>query len=64
MEKWMMGDMHPSYRILMGPGPSNVHNRVYQAMSNPVIGYLDPQILACMDEISEMLRGFSRQKTR
>jgi len=57
MEKWMGGDVHPSYRILMGPGPSNVHYRVYQAMSNPVIGYLDPQILACMDEISEMLRG-------
>jgi alanine-glyoxylate transaminase/serine-glyoxylate transaminase/serine-pyruvate transaminase len=64
MEKWMGGDMHPSYRILMGPGPSNVHYRVYQAMSNPVIGYLDPQILACMDEISEMLRGVFQTKNR
>jgi len=62
MEKWMGGDMHPSYRILMGPGPSNVHYRVYQAMSNPVIGYLDPQILACMDEISGMLRGVFETK--
>jgi len=64
MEKWMGGDNHPSYRILMGPGPSNVHYRVYQAMSNPVIGYLDPQILACMDEISEMLRGVFQTKNR
>jgi alanine-glyoxylate transaminase/serine-glyoxylate transaminase/serine-pyruvate transaminase len=64
MEKWMGGDMHPSYRILMGPGPSNVHYRVYQAMSNPVIGYLDPQILACMDEISEMLRGIFQTKNQ
>ncbi len=64
MEKWTGGDMHPSYRILMGPGPSNVHYRVYQAMSNPVIGYLDPQILACMDEISEMLRGVFQTKNR
>jgi len=64
MEKWMGGDMHPSYRILMGPGPSNVHYRVYQAMSNPVIGYLDPQILACMDEISEMLRGVFQTKNQ
>jgi alanine-glyoxylate transaminase/serine-glyoxylate transaminase/serine-pyruvate transaminase len=64
MEKWMGGDMHPSYRILMGPGPSNVHYRVYQAMSNPIIGYLDPQILACMDEISEMLRGIFQTKNR
>lgn len=64
MERWMGGDMHPSYRILMGPGPSNVHYRVYQAMSNPVIGYLDPQILACMDEISEMLRGIFQTKNQ
>jgi alanine-glyoxylate transaminase / serine-glyoxylate transaminase / serine-pyruvate transaminase len=64
MEKWIEGDLHPSYRILMGPGPSNVHYRVYQAMSNPVIGYLDPQILACMDEISEMLRGVFQTKNR
>jgi alanine-glyoxylate transaminase/serine-glyoxylate transaminase/serine-pyruvate transaminase len=64
MEKWMGGDMHPSYRILMGPGPSNVHYRVYQAMSNPVIGYLDPQILACMDEIREMLRGVFQTKNQ
>jgi alanine-glyoxylate transaminase/serine-glyoxylate transaminase/serine-pyruvate transaminase len=64
MEKWMGGDMHPSNRILMGPGPSNVHYRVYQAMSNPVIGYLDPQILACMDEISEMLRGVFQTKNQ
>ena len=64
MEKSMGGDMHPSYRILMGPGPSNVHYRVYQAMSNPVIGYLDPQILACMDEISEMLRGVFQTKNQ
>jgi alanine-glyoxylate transaminase/serine-glyoxylate transaminase/serine-pyruvate transaminase len=64
MEKWMEGDMHPSHRILMGPGPSNVHYRVYQAMSNPVIGYLDPQILACMDEISEMLRGVFETKNQ
>ena len=62
MEKWIGGDMHPSYRILMGPGPSNVHYRVYQAMSNPIIGYLDPQILAFMDEISEMLRGIFQTK--
>jgi len=62
MEKWMGGDMHPSYRILMGPGPSNVHYRVYQAISTPVIGYLDPQLLAIMDEISEMLRGLFQTK--
>jgi hypothetical protein len=25
MEKWTEGGVHPSYRILMGPGPKSVH---------------------------------------
>lgn len=56
MGRRTIGDLNPVPRILMGPGPSNVHYRVYQAMSTPVIGYLDPQLLASMDEISQMLR--------
>ena len=46
----------PPQRLLMGPGPSNVHPRVYQAMSKPIIGHLDPQFLGLMNEIQEMLR--------
>jgi len=64
MEKWVMRNLNPTPRTLMGPGPSNVHYRVYQAMFAPVIGYLDPQLLACMDEISEMLRGLFQTKNR
>lgn len=64
MEGWMVGDLRPAPRILMGPGPSNVHYRVYQAMSTPVIGYLDPELLRCMDEISEMLRGLFQTRNR
>jgi alanine-glyoxylate transaminase/serine-glyoxylate transaminase/serine-pyruvate transaminase len=48
----------------MGPGPSNVNYRVYRAMMTPVIGYLDPQLLKCMDEISEMLRALFQTKNR
>ena len=29
--------------LLMGPGPSSVHPRVYQALAKPTIGHLDPQ---------------------
>ena len=64
MERLMVGDLKPAPRILMGPGPSNVHYRVYQAMLTPVIGYLDPELLRCMDEISEMLRGLFQTKNR
>jgi len=43
-------------RLLMGPGPSEVDPRVYRAMTQPVVGYLDPNLLRIMDEIHAMLR--------
>lgn len=64
MKSLATGALNPVPRILMGPGPSNVHYRVYQAMSTPVIGYLDPQLFACMDDISEMLRWLFQTKNR
>lgn len=50
----------PSERILMGPGPSNVNPRVLRAMAAPVIGHLDPQFLAIMDDIQKLLRKLFR----
>jgi alanine-glyoxylate transaminase/serine-glyoxylate transaminase/serine-pyruvate transaminase len=46
----------PPVRRLMGPGPSEVHPRVYRALSAPIIGHLDPEFLALMDRVQEMLR--------
>ncbi len=43
-------------RTLMGPGPSNVHPRVFQAMTSPILGYLDPDFLVIMDETMALLR--------
>lgn len=43
-----------SRRILMGPGPSDVHPRVLQAMATPLVGHLDPEFVTIMDEIKEM----------
>ena len=43
-------------RILLGPGPSSASPRVLQAMMAPMIGYLDPDFMLIMDEISELLR--------
>lgn len=61
----LKGDhLDPTPRILMGPGPSNVNYRVYRAMMTPIIGYLDPQLLKCMDDISEMLRELFKTKNR
>ncbi len=46
----------PPYRILMGPGPSNVHPRVLAAMALPTIGHLDPAFIDLMDDIKSLLR--------
>lgn len=43
-------------RILLGPGPSNTSPRVLQSMMAPMIGYLDPDFMLIMDEVSELLR--------
>ena len=47
-------DMPP--RLLLGPGPSNSHPRVLQAMAMNVVGHLDPNFLEVMDEVQELLR--------
>src|SRR5206468_6721237 len=50
------GALSPSPRLLLGPGPSDVHPRVLAAMGMPVLGHLDPEFLAVMDEIQDLLR--------
>lgn len=46
----------PPARVLMGPGPSDVPERVLAAMARPTIGHLDPAFVGLMDEIKELLR--------
>ncbi len=58
------GPIAPPWRLLMGPGPSNVPPSVLAAMANPVIGHLDPAFLAIMDEVQAMLRQVFRTKNR
>ena len=50
----------PKERILLGPGPSNVSPRVLQAMTLPIMGYLDPSFLKVMDEMVDLLRRVFR----
>jgi alanine-glyoxylate transaminase/serine-glyoxylate transaminase/serine-pyruvate transaminase len=46
----------PARRLLLGPGPSNVHPRVLAALAEPLLGHLDPAFLALADEVQERLR--------
>src|SRR5437588_10482658 len=50
------GQLNPSPRLLLGPGPSDVHPRVLTVMATPLMGHLDPQFLVLMNETQEMLR--------
>src|SRR5690606_3495235 len=47
----------PPQRLLLGPGPSPVHERVTSAQARPVVGHLDPWLLEVMDQIAGMLRS-------
>jgi len=51
-----MKSFDPPRRTLMGPGPSDVPERVLQAMARPTIGHLDPAFISLMDEIKVLLR--------
>ena len=45
-----------SDRILMGPGPCNPYPEAVQALSQPMLGHLDPEFIALLDETNERLR--------
>lgn len=53
-------------RHLFGPGPCNPYPEAHMALSLPLLGHLDPDFIAAMDDTSEMLRqvwGTENQRT-
>ncbi len=51
--------LHPieaPLRKLMGPGPLDIHPRVYRALTSPVIGHMDPAYFKILDQIGAGLR--------
>ena len=57
-----ISSFHPPKRILLGPGPSDVPQRVLDAMARPTIGHLDPEFVRMMDEIRALLQYAFRTK--
>jgi alanine-glyoxylate transaminase/serine-glyoxylate transaminase/serine-pyruvate transaminase len=53
-------ELIPPLRTLMGPGPSDIHPRVLQAMGKATVGHLDPFYLELMDRIRRQLQGVFR----
>ena len=48
----------------MGPGPSDVHPRVLGAMAKATIGHLDPEFIALMEDIKDLLRYTFRTENK
>lgn len=46
----------PPRRTLMGPGPSDVPQRILDAMARPTIGHLDPAFQDMMEQTKTLLR--------
>jgi alanine-glyoxylate transaminase / serine-glyoxylate transaminase / serine-pyruvate transaminase len=57
-----VAQLNPAERILLGPGPSTVSQRVLRALAAPTLGHLDPQYITIMDETCELLRQVFRTK--
>jgi len=60
----MASETNVPRRVLLGPGPSDVHPRVLRAMSTPLVGHLDPAFVALMEEVKDLLRATFRTQNR
>jgi alanine-glyoxylate transaminase/serine-glyoxylate transaminase/serine-pyruvate transaminase len=47
-------------RVLMGPGPCNPYPEAIEAFGRPMLGHLDPEFIAVLDETCEWLRTVFR----
>lgn len=57
MVKLSYHHLNPPSRVLLGPGPSNIHPRVQMAMLAPIVGHLDPYFITMMDDTTRLLRS-------
>jgi len=48
----------------MGPGPSSIHPKVYEALSHYTLGHLDPYFIEIMDEIQKLLKELLNTKNK
>ncbi|MGA2978134.1 MAG: alanine--glyoxylate aminotransferase family protein [Terriglobales bacterium] len=49
--------LQPPRRYLFGPGPTMVHPRVYEALSKPIVGHLDPYFIQVMGDVQQLLKA-------
>lgn len=61
-EEKVMGELRVPPRVLMGPGPSNIHPQVLLALAQPPLGHLDPQFMEILQENALLLRQVFRTR--
>lgn len=59
-----MKSFHPEKRLLLGPGPSDVHPRILEAMARPTLGHLDPDFQGLMEDIKAGLKQAFQTENR
>jgi len=50
--------------LLMGPGPSCIHDSVYEAMSRKTLGHMDPYFIEIMDDVKELLQTVMKTQNK
>jgi len=55
--KMPFSPVNPPARFLFGPGPTQVDRRVYEVMTKPIVGHLDPYFFQVLGEVRGMLRA-------
>ena len=63
--KQPLGELAPPTRLMLTPGPTVVHPRVYRAMSTPLVGHMDPWFNEVLvPEVQELLRDVFQTRNR
>ena len=60
----LFGELDPSPRLLMGPGPVDVYPRVLRALSTPMLGQFDPEFTNYMNETMALYRSVYRTENQ
>ncbi|MGD9347187.1 MAG: alanine--glyoxylate aminotransferase family protein [Candidatus Aminicenantes bacterium] len=50
--------------LLMGPGPSCIHDSVYEALSRKTLGHMDPYFIRIMDDVKRLLQKVMKTENR
>ena len=51
-----LSSLQPPKRFLFGPGPTQVHPRVYEALAKPIVSHVDPFFFSVMEDVQRLLK--------